>query len=130
MEANDGWQWSGANGQPQFARDEFGRRVQLAMDQPASHGRFVHVYLNGVYWGLYNMVERPDQSFGESYIGGDKDDWDGLNSGNPINADNSARSTRARDAWNELVSLSRDVANAANGSGADGGVHEGTGQEP
>ncbi len=112
MEANDGWQWDGAGGQPQFARDEFGRRVQLAMGQPASHGRFVHVYLNGVYWGMYNMVERPDQSFGESYIGGDKDDWDGLNSGNPINADDAARSTRARNAWNELVTLSRAVSNA------------------
>ena len=112
MEANDGWQWNGAGNQPQFARDEFGRRTQLAMGQPASHGRFVHVYLNGVYWGMYDMVERPDQSFGESYVGGDKDDWDGLNSGTPINADDAARRNRASAAWNELVSLSRDVANA------------------
>ena len=112
MEANDGWQWGGANNQPQYARDEWSRRVQLATDQPASHGRFVHVYLNGVYWGMYNMVERPDQSFGEAYIGGDKDDWDGLNSGSPINADDATRANRARDAWNELVSLSRDVSNA------------------
>ncbi len=113
MEANDGWQWNGAGGQPQFARDQFGRNVQLAMGQPASHGRFTHVYLNGVYWGMYNMVERPDQSFGESYVGGDKDDWDGLNSGTPINADDAARRNRANDAWDELVSLSRDVSSAA-----------------
>ena len=112
MEANDGWQWGAANGQPQYARDEFGRRTQLAMGQPASHGRHTHVYINGVYWGMYNMVERPDQSFGESYLGSDKDDWDGLNSGSAINADNSSRANRATSAWNTLVSLSRAVSNA------------------
>ncbi len=113
MESNDGWQWGAANGQPQFARDEFGRRVQLAMQQPASHGRYTHLYINGVYWGMYNMVERPDQSFGESYLGADKDDWDGLNSGNAINADDAARRNRALAAWNTLVSLSSSVDRAA-----------------
>ena len=64
MESNDGWQWGDAGGQPQYARDEFLRRTQLAMGQPASHGTSMHVYINGFYWGLYNLVERPDQSFG------------------------------------------------------------------
>ncbi len=86
MESNDGWQWNGANGQPQYARDEFGRRVQLALGQPAPHGRYLHLYINGVYWGLYNVVERPDSSFAESYIeGADRDLWEGQNSGSPIN---------------------------------------------
>jgi hypothetical protein len=114
MESNDGWQWGDAGGQPQYARDEFGRRVQRAMGQPASHGRNVHVYINGVYWGMYNMVERPDQSFGEAYVGANKDDWDGLNSGTPINADDAARANRATTAWNTLVSLSQAVASATN----------------
>ena len=70
MESNDGWQWGGANGQPQYARDEFGRRAQLALGQAAPHGRFLNLYINGVYWGIYNVVERPDSSFAESYIDG------------------------------------------------------------
>ncbi|MFT6380002.1 MAG: hypothetical protein ACJAXZ_001481 [Akkermansiaceae bacterium] len=86
MESNDGWQWSGAGGQPQYARDEFGRRVQLALGQPAPHGRYLHLYINGVYWGLYNVVERPDSSFAESYVeGADRNLWEGQNSGSPIN---------------------------------------------
>ena len=40
---------------------------------------YVHLYINGIYWGLYNPSERPDAAFGESYIGGDKEDWDVLN---------------------------------------------------
>ena len=88
MESNDGWQWNGAGGQPQYARDEFGRRVQLALGQPASHGRYLNVYINGVYWGLYNVVERPDAGFAETYFDGvdDRDLWEGQNSGSPINS--------------------------------------------
>ncbi|MGY8686532.1 MAG: CotH kinase family protein, partial [Verrucomicrobiales bacterium] len=87
MESNDGWQWSGAGGQPQYARDEFGRRAQLALGQPAPHGRFMHVYINGVYWGLYNVVERPDASFAESYVeGAEREQWEGQNSGSAINS--------------------------------------------
>ena len=29
----------------------------------APHGKYVHLYLNGLYWGLYNVHERPDDSF-------------------------------------------------------------------
>ncbi|MEZ6098066.1 MAG: lamin tail domain-containing protein [Pirellulaceae bacterium] len=104
MDANDGYAWGAAGTQPQYARDEFGRRTQLAMGQPASHGTRVHLYINGVYWGLYNPVERPDASFAASYYGGDKDEWDAYNSGSAINGTTAA--------WNTLVSLSRNVANA------------------
>ena len=110
MEANDGWQWSGASGQPQYARDEFLRRVQLAMGQPASHGTATHVYINGVYWGLYNMVERPDKSFGASYFDSDPYDWDGINSGSAINSEGDRfRSSRTRRAWSDLTRKTREV---------------------
>jgi hypothetical protein len=49
-----------------------------------SHGTFVHLYLNGLYWGLYNIVERPDQSFLSSYFGGEKDDWYIVNHSGPV----------------------------------------------
>lgn len=104
MESNDGWQWSGAGSQPQYARDEFMRQTQLAMGQPASHGQNVHLYINGFYWGMYNVVERPDESFGAAYFGADPYSWDGQNSGTPINADGDAfRSSRTRSAWTSLT---------------------------
>ena len=52
------------------------RDLQLATGNAAPHGRFVHLYVNGLYWGLYNPVERPDASFSSSYYGGEKEDWD------------------------------------------------------
>ena len=47
----------------------------------------MHVYINGFYWGMYNMVERPDQSFAAAYYETERYAWDGINSGSPINAD-------------------------------------------
>jgi hypothetical protein len=41
----------------------------------APHGKYVHLYLNGLYWGLYNVHERPDDAFAAEYYGGNKDDY-------------------------------------------------------
>ena len=40
------------------------------MGWPACHGTWVHLYINGLYWGVYNPTERPDASFMASYYGG------------------------------------------------------------
>jgi len=38
------------------------RQSLHAMGYPSARGRFVHVYLNGLYWGVYNLCERPGAS--------------------------------------------------------------------
>ena len=81
--ANDAWNnWGGEN--TQYIVDEFIRRTQLALGQRSAHGTFVHLYVNGLYWGLYNPVERPEQSFAATYYGGDKEEWDAINAGDPV----------------------------------------------
>ena len=57
-------------------RDQFSRDTQYAMGQPAERGDFYHLYINGQYWGLYNTAERPEAAYGESYFGGNKEDYD------------------------------------------------------
>jgi hypothetical protein len=52
-----------------------------------SHGIFVHLYINGSYWGLYNVVERPDASFLSSYLGGTKEEWFVANQDGPLDRD-------------------------------------------
>lgn len=59
-----------------YMRDEFARRTQLAMGHLSAHGRFVHAYVNGLYWGIYNLVERVDDEFLADYRGGGEDGWD------------------------------------------------------
>ena len=60
----------------QFIRDVWAKDTQLAMGNPSGHGRYVHLYLNGLYWGIYNPTERIDREYGASYLGGDDLDYD------------------------------------------------------
>ena len=79
------------------------------MGSPSAHGRFMHIYLNGVYWGLYNVVERPDDSMGENYFGARKEDWDGVNSGNATNEGSTS-------SWNDLKDLVEGIRTAGSES--------------
>jgi hypothetical protein len=67
-----------------YLRDEWLRRSQIALSGVSPHGIFVHLYLNGLYWGLYNLIERPDAAFMSAYFGGDKEDWISVNHDGPI----------------------------------------------
>ncbi len=71
------YSWS-LGGDPRgiFVRDQFNRDLQLAMEQPASRGEFIHLYINGHYWGIYNTCERVEASYGATYLGGKKSDYD------------------------------------------------------
>ena len=108
MESNDGYQWENRTN-VQYARDQFGRRSASDLGIPSSRGRYFHIYLNGVYWGVYNVVERPDVSFGETHFGAKKEDWDAINFGTPTN-------DSLKDSWNTLVSLAGDVNSAGSES--------------
>ncbi len=96
--ANDGYTWGG-HPQVQFIRDEFGRRSQLALGWPSSHGRFAHLYLNGLYWGVYNTVERPAAKMAAAYYGGEEEDWDALITGSAVDGN--------LNAWNRLLTQCR-----------------------
>ncbi|NLX13152.1 MAG: hypothetical protein GXY44_05775 [Phycisphaerales bacterium] len=61
-----------------YVRDRVAADLQLAMGGYASQGRPIHLYLNGLYWGMYWVQERPDHWFAASYLGGDGEDYDAL----------------------------------------------------
>jgi hypothetical protein len=102
--ANDGYSWSAARYTEQYTRDEFGRELQRAAGSASPHGIFVHLYVNGIYWGLYNPVERPDNAFSASYYGGEKESWDAIH-------DNSANEGD-KNAWNRMIEKCRQAASS------------------
>ena len=63
-------------GSATYIGDEWAKRAQSDMGQPAVRGTFMHLYLNGIYWGLYNPTERPDDDFAETHLGGDRSEYD------------------------------------------------------
>lgn len=87
--------WNGSEGVGAYIRNRWTNDRQLEMGQPAPRGRFVHLYLNGTYWGQYQLMERPNAAFMAANFGGDRNDYDVLNAGNPIDGDDVA--------WNALL---------------------------
>lgn len=51
----------------------------LEMDHLNPHGRFVHLYLQGSYWGVYHLRERWGASMHRSYRGGEEDEYESIN---------------------------------------------------
>jgi hypothetical protein len=72
--------WTGDSGglteRAEYNRDQFARDTVRDMGGPYEYGRHVHVYINGLYWGLYNLVERPDDGYASTRFGGSKSDYD------------------------------------------------------
>ncbi|MBM3823139.1 MAG: hypothetical protein FJ404_09675 [Verrucomicrobia bacterium] len=79
LRTSQNYSWSmGGDPRAVFIRDVLNRDLQLAMGQPSPRSQFVHLFINGQYWGLYNTCERPEAAFAASYLGGKKDDYDTL----------------------------------------------------
>jgi len=72
---NYSWSYQG-NQNNTFLRDIFSRDTQRDMEQPYTRSRYGHLYINGSYWGLFQTQERSEASFAESYLGGNKEDYD------------------------------------------------------
>ena len=76
--------------------DSMVRSLQVDVGGVGSHSAFVHLFINGEYWGLYNPSERPDQAFCASYYPGVKEEWDAVNSNDPTGES-------LLDTWNAML---------------------------
>ena len=87
--------------QSQYIRDSFARDIMKDMGQTSGESTYVHLYINGLYWGLYNPVEYPRAAYGASHFGGPEEDYDSIN----------RRTVTTKiidgtfDAWNEMQAL-------------------------
>ncbi len=61
-----------------YLRDLFSRDTVRDLGRLNPRGRPVHLYINGLYWGLYILSERPDDGFAAEHLGGEKEDYDVL----------------------------------------------------
>jgi hypothetical protein len=89
---HDSWatDWGGGTNEltetASYMRDEFTRRSEQAMGVTAPHGRFVQLFINGKYWGMYNLHERADEDYFADHFGGSANDWDVVTSLGEITA--------------------------------------------
>lgn len=59
-----------------FFRDQLCSDMQNAMGGPSFHGIYVNLFINGLYWGLYDLHERPDEDFMAEYYDAETTDFD------------------------------------------------------
>jgi hypothetical protein len=96
----DSWglvSWGSSRYRPndsQYLRDIWMKDSLRDMGQPSSHGHFVHLYVNGLYFGLHNLTERVREEFFASHLGGRPEDWE-------VNVDLSQPGPR----WREMMAL-------------------------
>jgi hypothetical protein len=103
------YSWAFANdARNTFLRDIFWRDLQREMGQPYTRSRYHHLYINGVYWGLYMTQERAEAAFGETYFGGDAANYDTIKSGgSSVGYVTEATDGNLNGAWQDLWNLSR-----------------------
>ena len=62
----------------QYVRDQYAANLHNAMGGTSPHGKHAHVMINGIYWGIHTIHERPDDNFAASYLGGPNEDYDSI----------------------------------------------------
>ena len=80
-----------------YIRDQWMRESHADLGHPAARGLFVHLYLNGLYWGIYNLTERPNEDFASDHFGGKPTDYDARNAANILSGDDRA--------WQQMLAL-------------------------
>ncbi len=80
LRSNNGDSWinPGVRVRAQYIRDQWHRVVQREMRQPNQSQIYAHIYINGLYWGLYHVFERFEASLLTEHWGGNTEDWDAL----------------------------------------------------
>jgi hypothetical protein len=81
-----------------YVRDAWIREAMMDMGHLASRNQHVHLYINGLYWGIYNPIERLDPAYFANHRGGYEKDWD-------IMKDYSELQDGSRADWDNLMAL-------------------------
>ena len=79
------------------AADQWMRAAQDRMGHLALEQAYVHLYLDGVYWGIFHMFEKPTGEHFAQHFGGNAEDYDVVqHGGTPVDGN--------RDQWDAMIS--------------------------
>lgn len=92
-----------------YIQDQYVADLHNIMDGHSPHGAYAHMYINGLYWGLYYIHERPDHAWAAEVFGGSKDEYDAIkhHSGGVINSGTGGNATAN---YNAMVAAANAVA--------------------
>ncbi|MCU0408515.1 MAG: CotH kinase family protein [Bacteroidales bacterium] len=126
----ENYAWNNGDSRNSFVREVFSRDTQRDMGRPYTRSRYYHLYLNGMYWGLYMSQERAEARFAESYFGDDSEDYDVVKV--DVEAGYQVEATDGNlDSWQKLLDMCSDgfsteaSYNALEGRDANGNPYRG-----
>ena len=79
---NNVWSYGGGSSptsqrqRAQYLRDQYISDLHRKLGGDSPYGYNIHLYINGLYWGMHTLHERPDENFVHKYRGGSPDDYD------------------------------------------------------
>ena len=85
-------------------RDQFLRKCEVEMGILSPRGKYVHLYINGRYWGVYDLHERANEDFYADHGGGEPEDYDVLHHPEFVGQDY-ALVSGSDTAWNTMMGL-------------------------
>ena len=83
LRTEQNYAWSNNGGWETFVHEVFARDSQRDMGECYNRSRYYHLFINGVYWGLYQTEERVDQNYAESYGKGAAANYDVVRTSQP-----------------------------------------------
>ena len=104
LRTEQNYAWSNGFPNNSLVREVFSRDSQRDMGQPYTRSRYYHLYLNGMYWGVFQSQERSEARYAESYFGGNSDDYDVIKV-NTENGYNVEVTDGKLDSWQTLWNL-------------------------
>ena len=103
----DSWVNPGTRRRAQYIRDQWQRDLQVEMGHLTTHQIYSHLYINGLYWGLYHVFERHDAAFMARHLGGEEEAYDAIKD---VNGQTAAVETVSGsiDGWETLIDTIAD----------------------
>ncbi|MCA9217344.1 MAG: lamin tail domain-containing protein, partial [Planctomycetales bacterium] len=83
-----------------YARSWFVRASQRAMQQPAVESSAVNVFINNMYWGIYDMTDRPSAAMAAELLGGNASNYDVVDENGAIDGNTAA--------WDALLAAAQE----------------------
>ncbi|MBW7992486.1 MAG: hypothetical protein FVQ84_21065 [Planctomycetes bacterium] len=91
-----------------YIQDQYVADLHNVMGGHSPNGTYAHVYINKLYWGMYYVHERPDDSWAAETFGGDKEEYDAIKH-NSDGVINDGIGGSARTNYNSMVSAASAV---------------------
>ena len=77
------YSWANNENGDTFIHECFSRDSEGAMGKTYNRSRYYNLFINGVYWGLYQTEERVDDNYAASYNGGPAANYDVVRTSQP-----------------------------------------------